>query len=46
MTTLENRGGTLLDDMIAVLMRALDKAETTTERLAVLAEVKAWRERP
>jgi hypothetical protein len=42
--TLENKGGTLWDETIAVLTRALEKAETSEERLAFLAEIRAWRE--
>lgn len=38
------KGRTLLDETIGALVRALDKAETTAERLAILAEIRAWRE--
>jgi hypothetical protein len=38
------KGRTLWDETIAVLTRALDKAETTAERMAILAEIRAWRE--
>ena len=52
---LVSKGQTLLDESpesalqlkvqtVATLLRALDKAETTAERLAILAELKAWRE--
>jgi hypothetical protein len=38
------KDGTIWDESIAALLRALDKATTSEERLAILAELKAWRE--
>jgi hypothetical protein len=38
------KGRTLWDETIAALSRALDKAGGTAERLAILAEIRAWRE--
>ena len=42
--TLENKGRTLWDETISALTRALDRATTSEERLAILAELRAWRE--
>jgi hypothetical protein len=41
--TLENKGRTIWDETLAALTRALDKAVTGEERLAILAELRAWR---
>jgi hypothetical protein len=45
---LENKGWTLWDDsraaVLAALVRALDRAETSEERIAILGELRAWRE--
>jgi hypothetical protein len=43
---LVSKGGTLWDETIAMLSRALDKAETTAERLAILAEIRALARTP
>jgi hypothetical protein len=37
------KDGTIWDESIAALLRALDKATTSDERMAVLAELAAWR---
>jgi hypothetical protein len=42
----DNMGGTLWDETVATLNDALRRAETSEERLAILAELRAWRERP
>jgi hypothetical protein len=39
----ENKGRTIWDESVAVLLRALDKAETLEERMAILTELAAWR---
>jgi hypothetical protein len=44
MGTLEGKRGTILDETCAALTRALDRAETSEERIAILGEMKAWRE--
>jgi hypothetical protein len=41
--TLENKGRTLWDEMLTALHRALDKATTSEERLAIVSELRAWR---